>query len=420
MTRAAPPEAASTFAEKTLSNGLRIVCERMPQVRSTALGFLVRTGARHERPDEHGVSHFLEHMCFKGTAQRSWQDITVRFDELGSIYNAFTGKEHTVYYGWVPADNSGPQLDLLADMMRPALPPEEYETERKVILEEIAMSGDSFEHHVWNFLHQRLFGTHSLGHEILGEKETIEKLPRQSMVDYLSRRYAPGNVTLIATGALRPEQVFDAAERLCGAWSGALNGRADGGVPALPATGTHKLVLPQFKQQTLVVLYPCVPHGDRRSETIEAFTSIFGGHNSRCYWRIVEKGICSQAGAVWLAYNDCGLMALFADGEPEKCEAMLAALREQAVEISRNGVLAGEVQRVKNQRRTHLALEAESPRTRLMQIIDDLEGWGRPRTPLERLAEVDAVTSDSIREYLAGFPIDGPGLLLSCGPRDWP
>jgi predicted Zn-dependent peptidase len=410
----------STFAERTLSNGLRIVCESMAQVRSAAVGFLVKTGARDEAPHEHGVSHFLEHMCFKGTARRDWQAITIGFDELGSIYNAFTGKEHTLYYGWVPAHAAEPQLELLADMMRPALPAEEFETERKVILEEIAMSADSFEHHVWNFLHQTVFGSHALAHEILGEKETIEKLPRETMLDYMRRRYAPQNVTLIASGALRPDAVFAAAERFCGDWGGAANGRRLAPPPAPPVAGVHKLRLPQFKQQTLALLYASVPHGHAQSETIEALCAILGGHNSRCYWKIVEKGVCSQAGAVWLSYADCGLLALFADGEPDKCDEMLAALREQAAEITRDGVLPDEVQRVKNQRRTHLALEAENPRTRLMQIIDDLEGWGKPRTPQERLAEVDAVTVESIADYLRTHPIDGPGLLISCGPRDWP
>ncbi|RMF83530.1 MAG: insulinase family protein, partial [Planctomycetota bacterium] len=147
----------SNFVEHVLPNGLRIVCEVMPRASSAAIGFLAATGSRHERSGEHGVSHFLEHMCFKGTARRDWHDINVRFDELGSIYNAYTGKEHTVYFGWVPASRAPEQLELLADMMRPRLAPEDYETERKVILEEIAMSGDSFDHHVWNALHEAVF-----------------------------------------------------------------------------------------------------------------------------------------------------------------------------------------------------------------------------------------------------------------------
>jgi predicted Zn-dependent peptidase len=410
----------STFVEHVLPSGLRVVCEVMPRVRSAAVAFLARTGARHEFPEQHGVSHFLEHMSFKGTPTRSSRDINVRFDELGSIYNAYTGKEHTVYYGWVPAGRLAPQLELLADMLRPSLPADDFETERKVILEEIAMSDDSFDRLVWNFLHQTIFGTHPLGHEILGEKETIQALPRETMLNYHGQRYAASNVCLLAAGATAAEDVFAAAGRYCGDWPRGGNGAVPtDAVPPLP-TGVRKLKLERFKQQSVMVLYPSVPRGHAAEETIEAFTGLFGGHNSRCYWNIVQQGICTGAGAAWLAYQDCGLLALYADGEPERCDEMLAALRAQAADVTAHGFRPDEVQRVKNQRRTHLALEAESPRTRLMQLVDDVETRGGPQTAETRLAAVEAVSVATIADYLARFPITGEGLLLSCGPRDWP
>lgn len=409
----------SRFEQHTLPNGLRVICEVMPRVRSAALAFFVQTGSRHEHPHQHGVSHFLEHMCFKGTQKRDWRAINVRFDELGSIYNAFTGKEHTVYYGWVPGRRTDEQLELLADMMRPSLPADDFETERKVILEEIAMSGDSFEHHVSNFLHEVVFAEHPLGHEILGEAATIAELPREEMQRYHAARYAPRNMVLLATGAVDPDAVFRTAEQLTTAW----NGNANGGsfAPPRPHThGTYRKQTPEFNQQSVVVVYPGVRHGDAYTEDIEAFTSLFGGANSRCYWNIVQKGICSQAGAAWLAYQDCGVLALYADGEPDKAARMLSALREQAAEVSRHGFTADEVQRVKNQRRTQLALEGENPRTRLLQLIDDLEGHGDVRTTEQRLAAVEAVSVESIARYLNQFPITGEGMLLSVGPRDWP
>lgn len=410
----------STIHERRLPNGLRVVCESMPRVRSAAIGFFVNTGSRNESAAEHGVSHFLEHMCFKGTATRDWRAINVRFDELGSIYNAFTSKEHTVYFGWTPADRVEGQLELLADMMRPVLPPEDYETERKVILEEIAMSGDSFEHHVWNFLHETCFPGHALAHEILGEKQTIENLPREMMLEYRDRRYAPGNMTLTAAGAIDAEEFFRLAERYTAGWrpGDATHGeRAP--VPPLP-TGQRGHQLEQFKQQTVMFVVPSVPRDDPQSESIEAFVGLFGGANSRCYWNIIQKGVCSNAGAAWLSYADTGLMVLWADGEPQRCEDMLAALQAQAKEVVEGGFREDEIQRVKNRRRTQLALEAESPKTRLMQLIDDVETHGGPRTPAQRLAAVEAVSARSIAHYLERFPITGDGLLMSCGPRQWP
>jgi predicted Zn-dependent peptidase len=410
---------SATFAEHILPNGLRVVCEVMPRVRSAAAAFLARTGSRHERPVEHGVSHFLEHMCFKGTARRSSRDINIRFDELGSIYNAYTSKEHTVYYGWVPAGRLGEQIELLADMLRPSLPPDEFETERHVILEEIAMNEDSFDRQLWNFVHETAFGAHPLGHEVLGEKETIAGLAREPMMASPRRRYAADNVCLVAAGAVEPEAVFAFAGRACGTWQRAADG-VPAAVPAAAVDGVRKRTLARFKRQSVVLVYPSIPRGHADEDSVEAFTALFGGHNSRCYWNIVQKGICTEAGAVWIAYENCGLLAFYADGEPERCEDMLAALRAEIRAVSERGVGADEVQRVKNQRRTQLALEAESPRTRVMQLVDDLETHDCVRTAQARLAAVEAVSVQTIARYLEQYPIDGDGLLLSCGPRDWP
>lgn len=410
----------STFVTHELPNGLRVVCEAMPRVRSAAVGFLVRTGARHELPPQHGVSHFLEHMCFKGTPTRTWHDINVRFDELGSIYNAFTGKEHTVYYGWVPGRRLDDQIELLADMLRPSLPAPEFETERHVILEEIAMNEDQFDRRVWNFTHEVLFGPHPLGHEILGEKPTIENLPHATLVDYHRHRYAARNVALVAAGAIEPEAVFAAAGRHCGTWERGHDGTVPAEPPPAAPTGVRKCRLERFKQQTLLLVHPCVPHGHPDEELVEAFVNLFGGNNSRCYWNIVQKGICTQAGAAWVAYRDCGVLVLYADGEPERCEQMLDALRAQAREVARDGFRDDEIERVRNQRRTHLSLEAENPRTRLMQLIDDLETRGHVRTADASLAAVQTVTARRVSALLERYSITGDGLLISCGPRDWP
>lgn len=410
----------STFIQHELPNGLRVVCEAMPRVRSAAAGFLAQTGARHESPTEHGVSHFLEHMCFKGTPRRTWHDINIRFDELGAIYNAFTGKEHTVYYGWVPGRRIEEQIELLADMMRPSLPPQDFETERNVILEEIAMSDDNFDRLVWNFVHEVIFGDHPLGHEILGEKETIQQLPHATLADYHRRRYAANNLCLMTAGAIEPEAVFAAAGRHCGDWMPSFNGvatRAE--MPPWP-TGVRKLALPRFQQQSIVLAYPSIPRGHPMEESVEVFTSLFGGQNSRCFWNIVQKGICADAGAIWVGYRDCGAMIFYADGQPDRCDAMLSALQDEIRRVKSEGIRPEEVQRVKNQRRTHLALEAESPRTRLMQLIDDYETRGHLRTPEAALAAVEAVTVKSVEAVVDAISLDDEGLLLSCGPHDWP
>ncbi|MCH7840090.1 MAG: insulinase family protein [Planctomycetes bacterium] len=202
----------------TLANGLQIVIERMPDVRSAAAGFLVCTGARDEVAEQAGVSHFLEHMMFKGTNRRSWQEITIDFDRMGSSYNAFTSEDRTVYYGWVRRADIGKQIELLADMMQSTLPPEEFETERKVILEEIAMAKDDLEHLTFDFLQEKVFAGHPLAWPILGYEQTVQGLSRDVMWDYFRRRYVPDRMILIIAGNVEPTKMIDLAEELCGSW----------------------------------------------------------------------------------------------------------------------------------------------------------------------------------------------------------
>ncbi len=206
------------FTEHRLDNGLRIVMEVMPGVTSAAAGFLARTGARDETPELAGVSHFLEHMCFKGTPHRTWRQITIDFDEMGSSYNAFTGKDRTFYYGWVPSNSIDRQIALLADMMESTLPTDEFDMERNVVLEEIAMSNDQIENLAYDLIHEKIYGGHPLAHPVLGYDQTIRNLTRDRMWEYLKRRYAPDNLILIAAGKIAPQQIIADAERSCGHW----------------------------------------------------------------------------------------------------------------------------------------------------------------------------------------------------------
>src|SRR5262249_1243637 len=300
-----------SFVERTLSNGLRVVVEPMPSVTSAAGGFLVRTGSRDETSDVAGVSHFLEHMCFKGTRRRTWQEITVGFDDLGSTYNAFTSKERTFYYGWVRRDDLAPQLDLLADMMRSVLPPDEFDTEKKVILEEIAMSKDQIEHHVYDLIHEKAFEGHPLSWPVLGDEKTVGGLSREQMWTYLQDRYNPANVVLVVAGNIEPEEVFSGAERMCTEWAPGTP-RPKRAIPERFPTGTAVLQLERFKQQSLCWVFPAPGATDERDhEAANALASIIGGSNSRFFWNIIQAGVAPVAGAWRVDYCDTGLMVLY-------------------------------------------------------------------------------------------------------------
>ncbi len=409
---------SSPYTLHTMSNGLRVVIERMPGVRSAAAGFLVQTGARDETPALAGVSHFLEHMMFKGTHRRTWRDITVDFDRMGSTYNAFTSEDRTVYYGWVRQADIDKQIELLADMMRSALPPAEFDTEKNVILEEIAMSKDNLEHVMFDFLQEKVFAGHPLAWPILGYNETVAAMTRDQMFAYFERRYSPDNMMLIVAGHVDPDSIIQQAEACCGSWKA--SGPAGPRVVPPVHGGTDVLPVERFKQQVLALTFPSISATDPRIETASAAATILGGDNSQFFWNIVQKGLAPRSGAHHLDYADCGVMILYAACQPDRCEEVLSAMRTEAQRMCTERVLSPEVDRVKNKRRTSLALEAEAPYHRLTQLMDDMEHHGAPRTVEETLADVDAVSPDTIHEYLQQCPINIAGHLSSVGPRNWP
>ncbi len=404
----------------TLDNGLRIVIETMPGVNSAAAGFLARTGARDETRELAGVSHFLEHMCFKGTSKRDWHEISVAFDDLGSMYNAFTSADRTFYFGWVPQNQISAQIEILADMMRPAIPEEEFAMEKKVILEEIAMSKDSLEHVAFEFVLEKVFEGHALRWPVLGYDDTVGNLTRDQLHAYFESRYAPDNMILIVAGNVDPAQIIGQAEQLCGSWkpSGELRKRV---TPSINK-GSASQVVSRFNQQVIAMNFPAPGGSDPMHDSAEAATAILGGSNSRFYWNIVQTGLSPHAGAYRLDFDDCGLTILSAqtDADDDGLNKLVDAMRKEAHAICTEKVRDEEVQRVKNKRRTTLAVEGESPYHRLVQIMDDVDYRGAPRTVAQRLESVEAVSADSIAEFYEKYPIDTDGFFISVGPREWP
>ncbi len=402
----------------TLDNGLRMVIERMPEVRSAAAGFLVRTGARDEVAKVAGVSHFLEHMMFKGTAKRDWRAVSVDFDKMGSLYNAYTSEDRTVFFGWVRKGDIAKQMELLADMIRSTVPAVEFDTEKKVVLEEIAMAKDNLEHVAFDFIQEKIFAGHPLAWPVLGYDHTVEALTRDQLWEYFQQRYAPDNMILVVAGQVDPQEIIGVAEDLCGSWQA--SGTSAPRIPPVLHGGVDVLKLDRFKQQIVCLTYPSVGAADELAETASAATTILGGDNSRFFWNIVQAGLSPRAGAHRVEYTDSGAMLLFGACQPENAERVVDAMRKEAKLICAERVQDHEVDRVKNHRRTALAVESETPYHRLAQLMDDMEYRGAPRTVDQMLAEVDAVTAGKIHEYFERYPIDSGGHLASAGPRHWP
>lgn len=408
---------ANPYTFHTLPNGLRIVIEVMPDVPSAAAGFLARTGARDETRDVAGVSHFLEHMMFKGTPNRTWHEINSAFDAMGSTYNAFTSNDRTFYYGWVPRDRLRAQLELLADMMQSAIPPQEFDMEKNVILEEIARSKDNLVSVAFDFLMEKVFAGHPLEWPVLGYDDTVRNLKRDQMHAYFRRRYAPDNLILIVAGNVDPAQVIAWAADLCGGWKAGCEGPPR--TPPDIGVGKGHLTLTRFQQQVVMWCFPAPPGSVDACETASAASTVLGGENSRFFWNIVQKGICPRAGAFHMDFSDVGSIILWAMCEPKNTRAAFDAMRAETEKFQTGGVTAEEVARVRNKRLTSLAAEAEAPYDRLKQIMDDVDYRGQPRTVEQRLAVVNAITPDTLAEYARTYPLAGEGFLISVGPADW-
>src|SRR5581483_10473931 len=209
---------ALTFHHKQLANGLDIVAEINPDSHSFAAGLFVKTGSRDEETNINGVSHFLEHMMFKGSEKYTWEDVNRIFDEIGARYNAFTSQEMTAYYANVLPEFTGRAIEHLSHLLRPAIRNSDFDTEKKVILEEIAMYLDDPGHRLYERLMEEHFGKHPLSMSVLGSSDSIKQLQRDQMAEYFRRRYGPGNMVLSVTGRLDFDEIVQMAQRYMGDW----------------------------------------------------------------------------------------------------------------------------------------------------------------------------------------------------------
>lgn len=406
----------STIIQHTLDNGMRMVLEPMDHLPSAACGFLVRTGARDEPPQIEGVSHFLEHMCFKGTATHTWRELAEKLDALGANYNAYTSEERTFYYGWVPAALLNAQTELLADMLQPALPEDEFNTEKNVILEEIAQHRDSLESCMFELACKQLFKGHPLERSVLGTRDTIEPLQRSQMAEYLNARYHAANIIFLATGRFQPDSLIRQLDLLTRNWRSSPPDHPQPRPTIQNGTASQKL--DRFKQQAIMCCCPMPPGcaGDPRPSAI---AKILGGNNSRIYWNVIQEGICPEAGAFLMEYEDTSVLVLYALCQPERCDEVVNALRTQAANLQQNGPTESEIQRIHARAKASLAAAADQPQRRLKQLVDDVDLTGKPLSLQQHLQRIEQLSPGTIRQTLDQYPIDRHGMIVSVGPCDW-
>lgn len=354
------------FLNHTLSNGLEVVGEYRENAQSVAIGFFVKTGARDETPEVSGVSHFLEHMMFKGTAKRSALDITYCLGAIGAQANAFTSEENTVYYMAVLPENLPEALELLCDMLRPALDSEEFDTEKNVILEEIALYQDRPTHVLFENTMRLHFGEHPAGNSVLGSKESVSGISCRQMRKYFESRYVPSNMVFTIAGSFGWEKVCKDLEAYCGAWE---NKKVTRQQPAFLPHDTVK----EYTREDLQAAHICLTaegisaQNEEMVYPLHILSSIMGsGSGSRTYWELVDKGLAEAAYVGSDEMDGIGMLYAYACTAPERVKEVTSIL--EGIMKTPGEFTDEQLSRAKTKVMTSLVLQGESVMRRMMSI----------------------------------------------------
>ncbi|MBM3215014.1 insulinase family protein [Candidatus Poribacteria bacterium] len=402
------------FLHTELANGLTIVGERNPQAQSMAVGYFVRTGARDENPRIMGVSHFLEHMMFKGTDRRSAEDVNREFDEMGAEYNAFTTPENTVYYGRVLPEHQYRLLDLLTDMMRPSLRVDDFDVEKNVILEEIAMYQDRPTWVAFDAAREQYFGNHPLGHLVLGTRGTITSLERDEMLRYFAERYSPGNMVLAFVGNFDWAGLCRYTEDATSIWK-PFDAARD--APRWePNESTRTVRDAKLKKAHLVWMMPGVSAQDPLRYAANVLATAIGDDvGSRLYWELVDTGLADTASLSHDEEDGIGEFVGYVSCAPENAGKAVATVSRVLDEATARGLDPDEIERAKRKMAASMVIRSEAPDGRLAPVG---LAWQYRREYVGVDATVDRVLSvnrDEISAFLDEHPLT-TRTLLALGP----
>lgn len=388
------------FYNTTLSNGLTLIGELDSDAVCSAIGFFVKTGARDESSVESGVSHFLEHMLFKGTPTRSALDITFALGAIGAQTNAFTSEENTVYHLAVLPEYLPKGIELLCDMMRPALDETEFNTEKNVILEEIALYQDKPNYMLYEAAMSAYFGGHTAGNSVLGSKESIEALSREQMLKYFERRYVPSNLIFGVAGNFNWSEFVELAEKYCGAWKAGVAERQISLHTPSPIKRTLYKDGLQCAHRCYIAQGPAAD--DKLRYACSALTTIMGDYTgSRLYWDVVDKGLADVAYIESDCMDSTGIVIGYVSALPDSIEQAsecLYSIMKTPRDFSDEDLI-----NVKTKIRTRLVLGSESSMRRLMSLGFEWVYRQRYATIEEELATFNALTRGDINDMLDAF-----------------
>jgi predicted Zn-dependent peptidase len=388
-----------------LDSGERVISERLDHVRSAAVGYWIGAGSRDEEPAEAGVTHFIEHMLFKGTDRFSALEIAEIFDGLGGELNAATSREHTLVYGRIPDHHLATAVDVMSDMVfAPAFV--ELDSEREVVLEEIAMYDDAPQELVHDLIADAVFGDHPLGRPVIGTSEVISSISREAMARYHETMYVPGNIVVAAAGNIDHDEVVGLVSR-------ALERRAPGAAerpnvrPALVQAPPPRLRFQQkdTEQYHVCLAAPGISRSDRRRFAASLLDAILGGSaSSRLFQEIREKrGMAYAVYSFVSQYTDTGQIGVYLGTREDNLGEALAITAEQIADIAGGNLSARELERAKENIKGRVLLSMESTSTRMNRLGKSLITDSELLSVDRIVAEIDAVDAQSVCELAASL-----------------
>ena len=412
---------ADGFRRTVLPNGLTVLSEHMPGVRSVAFGAWVRAASLHEPREKMGVSHLLEHMVFKGTAKRSAKQIALELEALGGSLDAYTSREHTVYQARVLDEHLDVAADVIGDFVfRPLLRKKDLELERKVVLEEIAMVEDTPDDLVYELHNEVLWGAHPYGYSILGTRDSVSALGVDDLQALHARAYHPSQLIVAASGNVEHDALLATLERT--GWTVDRPGDVTRLVvpPAVALPPLRKHVKRDGAQTHIVAGSATVAHGDPRRHALVLLSVLLGGGmSSRMFQRVREElGLAYAVYTFQSFHADVGMHGVYVGTGPDTAREALDAIDAELASVAAHGLPADELAMGKSQLKGQITLSLESVSARMYRCAG-VELYGEPYHTLdEMLALVDAVTEEQIAEVARDFFGPEKQTVVSLGPGD--
>jgi predicted Zn-dependent peptidase len=386
------------FRKIVLANGLTVLTERMPHVRSVAVGVWIRRGSRHEQKEEGGLAHFLEHMVFKGTERRSQAEIAQEMDSIGGQTDAFTSQEYAGFHAKVLDEHVPRAVDLLGDIVvAPRFDAEEIERERKVIFDEMKSVDDTPDDVVNDLFVETFWPDHPLGRPVLGTRETVSRFRRSDLLGFFRKTYAPSNLIVTAAGNLEPDRFFELVERQFAP----LSTPPDGLVTSAPRVSARVHLHEKDLELAHIVLgSEAPPQASSRRHIAYVLNAVLGGNLSSRLFQVIreEHALAYAIFSSLSAFADVGQFSIYAGTEPENVPRVLELVLQEIRRIKAEPVTEEELQRAKDHLRGSILMGLESVSARMSQLARQEMYFGRYLTADETIAGIEAVRPGDVLE----------------------